>query len=64
MGSGGTYTLLPPGKLFDEKEALTHRIQEVVYALSGIYLITKMLIQHIQTTWVLYGQASRAISTG
>ena len=55
MGSGGTYTLLPPGKLFDEEEALTHRIQEVVYALSGIYLITKILTSihtnHLGVIW-------------
>ena len=62
MGSGGSHSLLPPGKLV--AKALTKRLQRNREVVDGTYASTVTLRTPLQTTWVLYGQASRAISTG
>ena len=63
MGSGGTTLLLPPGKLVDVREIIS--TIEFGKADKGFMGILHLLnrTNTFQTTWVLYGQASRAIST-
>ena len=58
MGSGGSRLLWPPGKLV----GTSHRSQ---YSLAlHLETYTAALVSYTHTVWVLYGQASRAISTG
>ena len=64
MGSGGSTLLLPPGKLVDVRETVS-TIEFGKADNKGFgYIAFAQPNEHlIQTTWVLYGQASRAIST-
>ena len=57
MGSGGSNALLPPGKLLRSPQCGKPAFGSIDQAL-GIQL------RCTQNLWVLYGQASRAISTG
>ena len=58
MGSGGSRSLLPPDKLV--RNAVHLRYTAFVYS-----VVKRVLTQsELQTFWVLYDQASRAISTG
>lgn len=61
MGSGGTNTLLPPGKLSEpfRSERLSIRLDRKAYLIGCC-----VCLNLTQNVWVLYGQASRAISTG
>ena len=59
MGSGGSNSLLPPGKLFG--------IAFTRYSMFGLIELALDIIgypNNVQNVWALYGQASRAISTG
>ena len=61
MGSGGSRSLLPPGKLVgassQRSSMFNHNSEKVLMQVSHTYVAPK-------NTLVLYGQASRAISTG
>ncbi len=74
MGSGGSYSLWPPGKTVDAKlfvelsrpiqKAKSSKIEQSREFFESIEFIEAILNRVVtQNTWVLYGQASRAIST-
>ena len=60
MGSGGTRSLWPPGKTFTIWKL---QIQYPV-VIQHFHVCDLVALLTTQTTWVLYGQAARAISTG
>ena len=74
MGSGGTQTLWSPGELVCLSIAVV--TDKTTNLESRVYLVNRcvLYVAHnsprqyryltILTAWVLYGQASRAISTG
>ena len=66
MGSGGSTSLLPPGKLVDVRDYLsTIEFGKADLRHLGILHLPNHIEQYQnKTVWVLYGQASRAISTG
>lgn len=66
MGSGGTSALWPPGKLVCKSSTRLASVwlDSYLNEYRGLLLRLLELLPTPQNVWVLYGQASRAISTG
>jgi hypothetical protein len=63
MGSGGSRSLWPPGKLVKPSARAISRADNLIRKTAKA-LGLLLLLYHTQIAWVLYGQASRSISTG
>ena len=63
MESGGSHSLLPPGKLVDETLDFSNNPSHSECR-KGLGIVAKPNAPAVSTAWVLYGQAARSISTG
>ncbi len=67
MGSGGSLSLCSPGKrvrvIISRISQCSHIDLEICRVINAFSRIQRLSVLHtLQTDWVLYGQASRAIS--
>ena len=65
MESGGSRSLLPPGKLVQKKGFYASNLKtKTIWKISDDFVSHYNMSHNTQNALVLYGQAARAISTG